>query len=231
MSEREDLECLPASGVDALIARLRDQGVANGRAQAEQIVAEGQRKAEQLLREAEQQAADLVARAREEADSLRLAGEEALRVAMRDTVLEMKTQLSTRFSNEMRRLVATELKQEAFLQRLTLEIAGRAREEAGIDQAEDIEIVLPRDLVGLDDLKRRPEELQAGSLAHFVLNITDDLLREGIRFRVADRDQTGIRVSMQGGEIQVDLTDAQVAAALLEHLHPRFRAILEGTVK
>jgi V/A-type H+-transporting ATPase subunit E len=36
---------------------------------------------------------------------------------------------------------------------------------------------------------------------------------------------------LQEGEIQVDLTPERVAEVLLEHLHPRFRAILEGTVK
>ncbi len=233
MTEQEQnaLEGLPSSGVEALIARLRDEGVAAGREQAEQIVSEGQRKADKLTRDAEQQAKDIVAKAKEEADSLRRAGEEALRVAMRDTVLQMKTQLSSRFSNEVRRLVAKEMQQEAFLQRLILEVAGRAREEANLDAADDMEIILPRDIVGLEDLKRRPEALSEGSLAHFVLNAANNLLRDGVRFSVAEGDQTGIVVTMQQGEIQVDLTDAQVAAALLEHLHPRFRAILEGTVK
>ncbi len=233
MSERAEtaLDGLPSSGVEALIVRLRDEGVASGREQAERIVSEGRRKAQALVRDAEQQAQALMSKAKEDADALRLAGEEALRVAMRDTVLQMKAQLSSRFSNEVRRLVAMEMQQEAFLQRLILEVAARAREEAGIDAASDVEIVLPRDTVGLEDLKRRPEELQEGSLAHFVLAVANRVLREGVRFSVSEGDQTGIIVTMQSGEIQVDLTDEQVAAALLEHLHPRFRAILEGTVK
>jgi len=33
------------------------------------------------------------------------------------------------------------------------------------------------------------------------------------------------------GNITIDLTDEAIAALLLQHLQPRFRAVLEGIVK
>ena len=82
-----------------------------------------------------------------------------------------------------------------------------------------------------NELRRRPEELREGSLSHFVLSVANNVLRDGVSFGTPEDLTGGIRVRLQEGEIQVDLTPEKVAEVLLEHLHPRFRAILEGTVK
>jgi V/A-type H+-transporting ATPase subunit E len=235
MSETEltktPLDGLPSSGVEALIERLRDQGVADGRRQADELIAEARHEAEAIVAEAKYEAEAILRQAREDAEMVQHAGEEALQTAMRDTVLKMKGHLSTRFSDEVRRLVSADMAQEAFLERLILEVAGRARRDAGLDRAEAIEILLPEDVVGLEELRRHPEKLREGSLSHFALSVANGLLRDGVELRSSDRLEGGIRISLQGGEIQVDLTPDKVAEVLLEHLHPRFRAILEGTVK
>jgi V/A-type H+-transporting ATPase subunit E len=231
MSSPNTTAALASSGVEALIARLREEGVQSGRAEAERIVAEAGRQAAAILREAHSKAQEVLRQAREDADRTRAAGEEALRVAMRDSILKMKGHLSTRFSEEVRRLVAADMAQEAFLARLILEVAGRARREAAMDEASELEILLPPGVVALDELRRRPEELREGSLSHFVLSVANNVLRDGVSFGTAGDLTGGIRVRLQEGEIQVDLTPERVAEVLLEHLHPRFRAILEGTVK
>jgi V/A-type H+/Na+-transporting ATPase subunit E len=231
MSSPNTTAALASSGVEALIARLREEGVQSGRAEAERIVAEAGRQAAAILREAHSKAQEVLRQAREDADRIRAAGEEALRVAMRDSILKMKGHLSTRFSEEVRRLVAADMAQEAFLARLILEVAGRARREAAMDEASELEILLPPGVVALDELRRRPEELREGSLSHFVLSVANNVLRDGVSFGTAGDLTGGIRIRLQDGEIQVDLTPERVAEVLLEHLHPRFRAILEGTVK
>lgn len=231
MSTLDTSAGLASSGVEALIERLRDDGVASGQAEAERIVAEAERRAATLEREAHTKAEAILNQARTEAERTRAAGEEALRVAMRDSILEMKGHLTTRFSEEVRRLVAADMAQEAFLERLILEVAGRTRREAAMDESPAMEILLPPGVVALDELRRRPEELREGSLTHFVLSVANTVLRDGVTFRTADDLKGGIRISLRDGEIRVDLTPARVAEVLLEHLHPRFRAILEGTVK
>ena len=235
MSEREltktPLDGLPSSGVEALIERLRDEGVNSGLQQADVLITQARHESEQILADAKREAEGILRQARSEAEMVRNAGEEALRTAMRDTVLKMKGHLSTRFSDEVRRLVAADMAQEAFLEQLILEVAGRVRRDVGLDKVDKIEILLPEDVVGLEELRRHPEKLRAGSLSHFVLSVANGLLRDGVELRSSDRLEGGIRIILQGGEIQVDLTPDKVAEVLLEHLHPRFRAILEGTVK
>lgn len=222
---------LASSGVEALIDRLRHEGVVRGREEAQGIVAEAERRASAIEQEAKARAEEILRQARGEAERTRAAGEDALRVAMRDTILKMKGHLSTRFSEEVRRLVAADLAQEAFLERLILEVAGRARREAALDSADELEVLLPAGVVALEELRRRPEELREGSLSHFVLSVAKTLLRDGVSFGSDVDLEGGIRIRLRGGEIQVELTPERVAEVLLEHLHPRFRAILEGTVK
>ena len=222
---------LASSGVEALIERLREQGVDAGRAEADKIVVEARRRAAQIIHEAETQAAELVESARQETRMLQTGGEEALRIAMRDTVLRLKGELTGRFSAEVRRLIAVAMDQESFLKQLILAVAGRAREEAGVDSGEAVQIQLPRALVGLEELRRNPLELREGSLSHFVLSLAGNVLAEGVTFGVTGDDARGICLYLKDKDVTIDLTDEKVAALLLQHLQPRFRAILEGTVK
>jgi V/A-type H+-transporting ATPase subunit E len=222
---------LASSGVEALIDRLRDEGVAAGRAAAKNIEADARVRAADILHDAEDRAAQLVEQARKEAQTLRKAGEEALHIAMRDTVLHLKGQLTERFGTEVRRLIAVAMDQQDFLQKLILEVAGRAREQAGVDAGQPVKVLLPRALVGLEELRRKPLELREGSLSHFVLSVAGNVLAEGVTFGVADDDAKGVRLYLEDKDVQIDVTDEAVAALLLQHLQPRFRAILEGTVK
>jgi len=222
---------LASSGVEALIDRLRDEGVAAGRAVAESIEADARRHAAAIVQEAEERAVQLVDKARKEAQTLHKGGEEALRIAMRDTVLHLKGQLMERFNAEVRRLIAVAMDQEDFLQKLILEVAGRAREQAGVDAGQPVKVLLPRALVGVEELRRKPLELREGSLSHFVLSVAGNVLAEGVTFGVADDDTKGVRLYLEDKNVHIDVTDEAVAALLLQHLQPRFRAILEGTVK
>jgi V/A-type H+/Na+-transporting ATPase subunit E len=100
-----------------------------------------------------------------------------------------------------------------------------------VGTGEPVQALLPRALVGLEDLRRNPLELREGSLSHFVLSLAGNVLAEGVTFGVADDDAPGIRLYLKDKDVTIDLTDEKVASLLLEHLQPRFRAILEGTVK
>ncbi|NBC49114.1 MAG: hypothetical protein GVY22_14265 [Gammaproteobacteria bacterium] len=230
--DRSTASGLASSGVEALIERLRDEGVQVGRNAAERIEAEAHREAARILREAEARAKTIRETAREEADALRKGGEEALRLAMRDTVLRLKADLADRFSDEVKRLIAAKMEQEAFLERLILEVAAQARAESGVDAGQAVEVTLPKALVSPEELRRNPLELREGSLSHFVLSLAGNVLAEGVTFGVStDETERGIHLSLEGQEVKIDLTDETVAATLLAHLQPRFRAILEGMVK
>ncbi len=222
---------VPSSGIDALIVKLREQGVAAGRSEGDKIVAEAKAKAKQIVDKAQEEAKNHCEASRKEAASYQAAGEEAIKTAMRDTILDMKSYLMQRFSSDVKRLVARELREEALLRQVILEVAGRARERVDGVGAEQLEVVLPEKVVGLEELRQDPDELHKGKLTHFVLGLSNDILREGVTFSVSDDIESGIRVHMVDKDVTLDLTDEAIAALLLQYLQPRFRAILEGIVK
>lgn len=220
-----------SSGVDALIARLREDGVSAGRSDAEKIVADARAQAKRILDEATAEAKSKLETAHRESDAYRSAGEQALKSAMRDAVLEMKAQLMDRFSADVKRLVSHDLADPEMLRRLILEVAGRARDRTGLDEAETLDVILPESAVGMEELRGDPDELQKGRLTGFVLGLTGEMLREGVSFSATEDMNSGVRVHVAEKEITVDLTDEAVADLLLKHLQPRFRAILEGIVR
>lgn len=220
-----------AAGVETLIARLRDEGVGAGRAEAERLVADAQARARTIVEKAEAEARGRLETARTEIDNHRRAGEEALRMAARDTVLDLKDQLGRRFAADVSKTVSDIQRDDDMLRRMILEIVGRARTESAVDGAGAAEVLLPRSVAGLDDLRRKPEELREGTLTHFVAASAAEMLREGVTFGRADDEAEGIRVALGDRGVTVDLSDRAVADAILAHLQPRFRALLEGVVK
>lgn len=226
---RRDTPVEVASGVEALIGRLREEGVANGRTQAEQIVSDAKARAESTLKQAQEQADQIVSKAREEVENLKRAAQEALEVAFRDTRLALKAQLTQRFTGEVQRLIGAETQKPELLQKLILEVAGKVKEE--VAEAQQVEVLLPRKVAGLEELSRNPEELEQGILTYFVRLVGRDMVREGVSFGVTKDNQGGLKLRLVDREVILDMSDRAIAEAILEHLQPRFRALLEGMVK
>ena len=220
-----------SAGIEALIERLRTEGVDEGRDAADKLIEDAKEKARTILEAAETEAQTKRDAASAEADNMRRGGEEALKIAMRDAVLELKQGLANQFAEQVRGTVSNLMRDDDMLKQMVIAVAGRAREEANMDSAADLEVVLPRVLVSLEDLRRKPEELQEGSLSHFVGALAAEMLREGVRFGRSEDDHGGIGVVLKDEGVVVDLSDAAVAEVILRHLQPRFRALLENVVR
>jgi V/A-type H+-transporting ATPase subunit E len=212
-----------SAGVEILIARLRDEGVAEGRSQAQALVAAAKQQGTDIVAAARREAEGIAVKAKEEAGKLKAAGEDGIRLAMRDTMLSLEGDLIDRFRNKLEGLVKGVLEDPAFLQRLILEVAGKAT-----PSTERAELLLPAEIVSLEDLQRKPEEAKPGTLAHFVLSLGGGMLREGVSLGVADGLQAGIRIKLADQNMQIDLTESAVSQLLLRHMLPRFRALLRG---
>lgn len=218
-----------SSGVEELIERIRNEGVRRGKEKAEAIVREAEEKAELIIETAEREAYKTIKDAQKDVDEKKRAGDDALQVAGRDTMLALKTELMQTFRGEVRRLVGRETRKPELLRSLILEIAGNVREDC--DESKDIEISLPSRVIGLEELTKNPDELEQGIITHFVKMISDDMLREGVRFGVSEDNKGGLRLYLKDKEVVIDLSDEAISDILLQHLQPRFRALLEGIVR
>src|SRR5262245_19606604 len=90
-----------SAGVESLIGRLRDEGITQGRVQAEALVTAAQQHAADLIATAQREAEAILARARGEAGKLKGSGEDAIRLAMRDTILALEGDLLKGFTDRL----------------------------------------------------------------------------------------------------------------------------------
>ena len=220
-----------SSGVEALIQRLREQGINAGQEKAEQIMADAQKRSERLIEEAEREAQQILGHARAEVELIRTSGLEAIKLAARDAILKLRDNLLDSFSDEVIRVVNKEMVKEAFLQQLILELAGRIRKETGLDTNQQVVIQLPATVADLDDLRRNPEKLQEDDLSRFTAAIAADLLRPGVNIEFSSDLSSGLLIKLEDDHIVIDFSGEALGALLLEHLQPRFRAMLQGVVK
>lgn len=225
-----DAETEPAtSGVQALIDRLRDQGVEAGRREADRLTTEARHEAHRIIEEARAEAERLRSSARKDAQAEQIAAREAMKLAARDAVLGVRNELGTRFAGHVRRLIGDELSDPEFVRRLILDVVDRVVPER--TGSETVRILLPEGLVSIEQLRLKPEEIREGTLAHFVLTAARDLLEKGVELVPGGTGETGIRVRFAERDLEVDLGDRAISELLLRHLQPRFRALLEGVIR
>ena len=213
-----------SSGVQQLVDRLRDEGVLKGQEEAETLVAEARQKAVQILDEARAEVEEIRSQARADAEQTKQAGEEALRLAARDAVLELRESVNEDFAKKVKRLVSHTLGDQELLRQLILQIARKAMPD---ESAGPVQVLLPDHLVTLEELRANPEEVAEGTLSHFVLGLSGDILREGLSFDVADDSTPGMRLRLVDQDLEIELTDETITALLIQHLVPRFAAIME----
>jgi len=220
-----------SSGVEQLIERLREQAINAGQLKAESIVADAQRRAAWLIGEAEQEAKNILTKAQAEADAVQSSGADALNLAARDALLRLRDTLLGSFSQEVQRVVGEKMADRQFMEQLILALAGQVRDKTGLDRQQRLTFLLPENVVGVEELRKNPEELRQGELSHIAAALAGDLLRKGVHFEASGEVKTGLVIRLEDNAMFIDFTDEAVAALLLAHLQPRFRALLQGIVK
>ena len=114
IEETSKAQAVESAGVESLIGRLRDQGIAQGQSQAEALVTAAQQQAADIVAAAKREAETIVVKAKDEAGKLKAAGEDAIRLAMRDTLLSLESDLLNVFQNRLGHLVKGTLEDAAF---------------------------------------------------------------------------------------------------------------------
>lgn len=185
-------------GIQALIERLRSEGIDAGRAEAGQLVEQARAEIDALRAAAREEADSLLARARDQIRIEQEASLGAIRLAFRDSVLRLKEDFLHQFGERLHRHVQAELADPALLRRVLLTLVEPAAGPPGEGE--------------LEALARDGEAR---------------LLAEGLELRPTAGRQ-GLRIGMVAGSVEVHVTDEALTALLLEHLLPRVRRHLDG---
>lgn len=221
---------LAASGVEGLIAQLYNEGVQAGEDEKVKILEAANVEAERIKKDAQKEADKIVEKAKKESEKIKKSTDSALKVSANNLILKIKEIISEKFSNALLRLTSEQMKEEEFVKQLILVVAARARKDAQFDNEDQMEVILPREIVDTAELSRHPEKVKKGTLGHLVLDVSGELLREGIEFSASDDISSGLKIKLPVRDMEVDLSDKAVTELLLQHLQPRFRAFLEGVM-
>jgi V/A-type H+-transporting ATPase subunit E len=199
-------------GVGELIDRLKDEGVEAGKKEADQALRDAEKKASDILSRAKSEAEDIVAKAKAAATAERQESKEALKIAVRDTILTLKEQINLRFRDQVKRLVAEDLGNTDFLKKLILAVAEHAGSQDGDEKAYEI--------LFSDEYKKE--------LDSFIRSGMSDMLKKGIEVKPSGDRSSGIKLRMKGEDVEIDLTEKTLSDLILRYLVPRFRAMVEG---
>ena len=112
------------AGVQELVHRLRDEGVQAGKQEAEQILKEARDNAAAILTEANAEADKILRQAHIKNEAEKVHAQESLKIAVRDTEIELQRGLEKAFMSHVKRLVSKEVRDEEFLRQLLLTIVG-----------------------------------------------------------------------------------------------------------
>jgi len=207
-----------SGGVQDLIERIRDQGVQAAQSEADRLLSDARKQATQIVAQARSEADAVRTKALTEVEAHRTASLDALQLAARDAVLDLKARVVARFEEFVKRLVVSATRDEQLVRNIVLVLAGRAAEE--FIQDKEIEVRISQALLGEATLKEEGKQA--------ILALSSDMLREGIELVPAHEIEGGARVRLVQDKLEVDVSDRAVARLIAQRMVPRFKAILEG---
>jgi V/A-type H+-transporting ATPase subunit E len=210
-------------GVDRLIGELRRKGVEQGQTEAARIVEEAERRAHFVLEQALLESEQLREAARADAERVRATGEDALRKAARDLVLDMKDTLHAALERDLMMLVRRQFDDQDFLARMLIALVAESRERLALDEIDALLVEFP-DRIG--DRGRAADRSADDDLGRWLSTRTGETLREGVTFRAGPGD--GIRLRWADEQMELTLDAEALGRLLLEHVQPRFRAMLDA---
>jgi V/A-type H+/Na+-transporting ATPase subunit E len=206
------------AGVQSLIERIRDQGVQAAQQEADRVLAAAKKQAADIVAQAKAEADAERAKARAEIEAHRTASLDALQLAARDAVLDLKAQVINRFEQFVKRAVVSATRNEQLIRNIVLVLAGHAADEFIRDK--EIEVRISKSLLGEATLEEDGRQA--------ILGLSSDMLREGIQLMPDDEVEGGARVRLVKDKLEIDLSDRAVARLICQRMVPRFKAIVEG---
>ena len=190
-----------------LIDRIKSEGVQSAEAQASEIVSNAEKRAEDIVADAKKQAEQIVAEAEQEARKREQSGEQALKQAGRDLLLQLRGRIQAVFAE-----VIDNATKEAYTgEALENAVVALVEAWAGGSQG-DLAVLLPKDQ--LEKLEKNLRSRLAKQLG------------EGVTIKPSPELEAGFVVSERDGSAYYDFSAEGVAEMLRLHLNSRLGELL-----
>lgn len=220
MTEQEHMKT--GAGVQALVDRIRDQGISAANEQADQIIKDAEAKSAKLLLDTKHEVAQLRESARIEIKSNHAAALEALKLSARDTMLQLEAKVASAFEVFVQRLVTSATSDEQFIKTCVLVLAGHVEQELIGDK--DVQILISESI-----LMGQPNEKLNELTSQTILGLCSEMLREGVELIPSSEIEGGASVRLVKEKLEIDLSDKAISRLLYQRILPRFKAIFEGS--
>ncbi len=218
-----------AQGVEQFIQQLRDKGVEAGQREADRLVDEARKMALEIVQKANGEADEMKAKIKKDIEQDKAAAKAALKLAFRDTVLRLKSEITSRFAAQVKNLVSVTMHDRESLRELILEVV---REILTKDiENQPIEILISPEIIRGTEFSENPEDPQADPLSTLIQQLSSEMLRQEIEIKAGGDHTEGIRIRLIDKDLEIELTEQTLSDLLLKHVLPRFRARLEGMVR
>jgi V/A-type H+-transporting ATPase subunit E len=182
-----------------LIDKVKQDGVSQGKQEAERIKQEAEREARQILRDAEKQTQSMIAEATENAKRLKREAEDSIKIASRDMILKLKNRVKALFNQvileETTKVLSNDLLKDAIV-----DLIHNWQDE----QKNDSRIKVSKRVY--EDLSKYFNE----KLSVFI--------KKGLEIKPDESVNAGFIISMKDGALNYDFTAKTIAEIIAGNL-------------
>ncbi len=187
--------------LDALLSKIRNEGVDAAQREAAQLIAEAKAEAERIVAAAEASAKTLTEQARLETERLAQGAEATMRQAARDVVLKLEQDLAALFERTLGGAIDETLALKPLVEKFVTDAVVSYLREG------DVTVIAGPELVAALKAKLAAQKQ--------VTVVTDPTMG------------TGFRVTLAGGRVEHDFSGEAVTEALAKLLRPQLAKLLK----
>lgn len=214
-----------SNNVQALIDHLHDDGVVAGQEEGKKIISDAESRAQWIIEQAKQQASDILDEAKSEAKFINESAHSALQLAVRDLMFNVKEQLQNHLASQLQSLIEQELADRSFM----IDLLHEAIEQQWFSH-ENVKLLIPSKILDLSALSELGDSAEQDPLLPAIRRLAKSALNHGIILE-NQSGKNGIDISLNEGKVQIVTDDKTLADWLLQFVHPRFRALIDGVIR
>lgn len=200
-----------AEDLQALLARINEQGVSQAEAQKEKILSKARDEAETILSDAREESEKLKAGARREAELMEQKGRDSLKQAARDTLLSLGERLRERVERVARKCIARDGDPEAFAKAM----ADWVKEQLSSDAHEAVEV----------DVSKK----DAKAMEKHVLAALGEDLKEDVTIAPVPDVEGGFELRFDDSDVVYDFSQDALLEVVTRFVNPRLAEIMRET--
>ena len=205
-----------AEELQSLLDKIQREGFSKAEEEGGKIVSDANAQAEKIVADAKKRAEEIVKKAKADADSFKERGEETLRLASRDIVINLKTELLSRLRNLVRSCSADAMTPQV-MGEIILEMAKKYMSGKGDGDEAVIKLMFPE-----NELEKMETLLKGGLLKD---------LKANPQIRLGSDFGAGFKIGFGNDDVFFDFIDEVVADILCSYAGPKIAELIQSHPK